>query len=242
MCIELIISNIVTVKIDVIYEDNHLLVVNKPAGWLSQGDKNNDLSICEAYKAYIKEKYNKPGNVFLHPTHRLDRPVSGCMILGRTSKGLQRIQKLFASGNVVKEYLAVVDGTPQEDHRRLEDWLLKNNTKNITKVVASSTENAKHAQLTYHVIQRHKKTALLNVSPLTCRSHQIRVQLNHIGHTILGDVKYGARAPLDHKEIALHCYQMIFKHPTLEKEIMVSCKPDSSTYPWSNFKRKLNSI
>lgn len=242
MCIVLIISNIVTVKIDVIYEDNHLLVVNKPPGWLSQGDRTNDLSICEPYKAYIKEKYNKPGKVFLHPAHRLDRPVSGCMILGRTTKGLQRIQNLFASGKVYKEYLAVVDGTPQEDQGQLEDWLLKNNIKNITKVVKSTTQSAKQALLTYHVIEQNKKAALLTVSPLTGRSHQIRVQLSHLGHTILGDIKYGARAPLDHKEIALHCYKMIFKHPTLDQQISVSCIPNVHTFPWSNFKRKLSSI
>lgn len=229
-------------KIEVIYEDNHLLVVNKPSGWLSQGDKTNDLSICEPYKAYIKEKYNKPGNVFLHPAHRLDRPVSGCMILGRTSKGLQRIQKLFASGDIHKEYLAVVEGSPKQDHGELEDWLLKNSTKNITKVVSSNLERAKQARLTYQVIERSKNTALLKVIPHTGRSHQIRVQLSHMGNTILGDVKYGANAPLLDKDIALHCYQMIFKHPTLDKQITVSCKPDPTTYPWSNFKRKLSSI
>lgn len=229
-------------KIEVIYEDNHLLVVNKPSGWLSQGDKTNDLSICEPYKAYIKEKYNKPGNVFLHPAHRLDRPVSGCIILGRTSKGLQRIQKLFASGDIHKEYLAVVEGSPKQDHGELEDWLFKNTTKNITKVVSSNLERAKQARLTYQVIERSKNTALLKVIPHTGRSHQIRVQLSHMGNTILGDVKYGANAPLLDKDIALHCYQMIFKHPTLDKQITVSCKPDPTTYPWSNFKRKLSSI
>ena len=140
-------------KIEVIYEDNHLLVVNKPAGWLSQGDKTNDLSICEPYKAYIKEKYHKPGNVFLHPAHRLDRPVSGCIILGRTSKGLQRIQKLFAAGDVLKEYLAVVGGIPHKDRDSLTDWLLKNNSKNVTKVVSSSIDKAKQAQLTYEIIE-----------------------------------------------------------------------------------------
>jgi 23S rRNA pseudouridine1911/1915/1917 synthase len=230
------------VNIDVIYEDNHLLVVNKPSGWLSQGDKTNDLAICEPYKSYIKEKYNKPGNVFLHPAHRLDRPVSGCIILGRTSKGLQRIQKLFASGDLHKEYLAVVEGVPQQDHDQLEDWLLKNSAKNMTKVVNRSNDKAKHALLSYEVLEKSKNVTLLNVSPKTGRSHQIRVQLSHMGHTIIGDVKYGAKDPLQHKEIALHCYKMAFKHPTLEKEIIVSCKPDLSAAPWSNFKRKLSSI
>jgi len=230
------------VKIEVIYEDNHLLVVNKPAGWLSQGDKTNDLSICEPYKAYIKEKYHKPGNVFLHPAHRLDRPVSGCIILGRTSKGLQRIQKLFASGDVNKEYLAVVSGIPQKNRETLRDWLLKNNSKNVTKVVSSSTNKAKHAQLTYDVIDGTNNSALLKVLPQTGRSHQIRVQLSHIGHTILGDVKYGANASLPNKEIALHCYKMTFKHPTLEKQVLVSSLPNIAAFPWSNFKRKLNSI
>ena len=154
-------------KIEVIYEDNHLLVVNKPSGWLSQGDKTNDLSICEPYKNYIKEKYNKPGNVFLHPAHRLDRPVSGCIILGRTSKGLQRIQKLFFSGDIHKEYLAVVEGSPKQDHGELEDWLFKNTTKNITKVVNSNLERAKQARLTYQVIERSKNTALLKVIPVS---------------------------------------------------------------------------
>ena len=175
-------------------QDNHLLVVNKPSGWLSQGDKTNDLSICEPYKAYIKEKYNKPGNVFLHPAHRLDRPVSGCMILGRTSKGLQRIQKLFFSGDIHKEYLAVVEGSPKQDHGELEDWLLKNSTKNITKVVSSNFDRAKQARLTYQVIERSKNTALLKVIPHTGRSHQIRVQLSHMGYTILGCLLYTSDA------------------------------------------------
>jgi len=230
------------VKIDVIYEDNHLLVVNKPAGWLSQGDKTNDLSICEPYKAYIKEKYNKPGNVFLHPAHRLDRPVSGCIILGRTSKGLQRIQKLFASGEIYKEYLAIVEGIPQKDADQLEDWLLKDSSKNVTKVVKSTVAKAKHAILTYHILERLEDVTLLGVQPKTGRSHQIRVQLSHKGHTLLGDLKYGARTPLPNKEVALHCYKMSFKHPTQEKLITVSSIPELSAYPWSNFKRKLDSI
>ncbi len=229
-------------KIEVIYEDNHLLVVNKPAGWLSQGDKTNDLSICEPYKAYIKEKYHKPGNVFLHPAHRLDRPVSGCIILGRTSKGLQRIQKLFAAGDVHKEYLAVVGGIPHKDRDTLTDWLLKNNSKNVTKVVSSSIDKAKHAQLTYEIIESSSNSALLKVLPLTGRSHQIRVQLSHIGHTLLGDVKYGANTPLPNKEIALHCYKMTFRHPTLEKQITVSSLPNKIAFPWRNYKRKLDSI
>ncbi len=229
-------------KIDVIYEDNHLLVVNKPAGWLSQGDKTNDLSICEPYKAYIKEKYNKPGNVFLHPAHRLDRPVSGCIILGRTSKGLQRIQKLFASGEIYKEYLAIVEGIPQKDADQLEDWLLKDSSKNVTKVVKSTVAKAKHAILTYHILERLEDVTLLGVQPKTGRSHQIRVQLSHKGHTLLGDLKYGARTPLPNKEVALHCYKMSFKHPTQEKLITVSSIPELSAYPWSNFKRKLDSI
>ena len=124
----------------------------------------------------------------------------------------------------------------------MEDWLFKNTTKNITKVVSSNLDRAKQAQLTYQVIERPKNTALLKVIPHTGRSHQIRVQLSHMGNTILGDVKYGANAPLLDKDIALHCYQMIFKHPTLDKQITVSCKPDPTTYPWSNFKRKLSSI
>ena len=229
-------------KIEVIYEDNHLLVVNKPAGWLSQGDKTNDLSICEPYKAYIKEKYNKPGNVFLHPAHRLDRPVSGCIILGRTSKGLQRIQKLFAAGGVHKEYLGVVIGIPQKDRETLEDWLLKNNSKNFSKVVSSSVDKAKHAQLTYEVIESSNNSALLKVLPLTGRSHQIRVQLSNMGHALLGDVKYGANTPLSNKEIALHCYKMTFKHPTQDKQISVKSLPNKTAFPWSNYKRKLSSI
>jgi len=138
--------------------------------------------------------------------------------------------------------LAVVSGIPQKNRETLRDWLLKNNSKNVTKVVSSSTNKAKHAQLTYDVIDGTNNSALLKVLPQTGRSHQIRVQLSHIGHTILGDVKYGANASLPNKEIALHCYKMTFKHPTLEKQVLVSSLPNITAFPWSNFKRKLNSI
>ena len=229
-------------KIDVLYEDNHLLIVNKAPGWLSQGDKTNDITILEPYKKYLKDKYAKPGNVYLHPAHRLDRPVSGCLILGRTTKGLSRVQQLFKNNEVQKEYVAIVHQGPKDDAAELNNWILKDRSKNRSLIRQSDMGGAKYATLTYRILRRNKDLSLLLIRPTTGRSHQIRVQLSHIKCPILYDMKYGSSVENASKSIALHCYKLVFKHPTQDKMIEVRSIPPNNSNPWKQFKRILTTI
>ncbi len=209
----------------ILYEDNHLLLINKPAGALTQGDQTGDDTILDHYKGYIKKKYQKPGNVFLAAAHRLDRPVSGCLILGRTSKGLSRITQAFKNQEVTKRYLAVVDQRPPLDNGRLTDHLLKDGKRNVTKVVSGSHPQSKKAVLDYELIGEHKGRYLLSIEPKTGRSHQIRVQLSHMGCPIHADLRYGGTGTTEDRSIALHCFSMTFDHPTLRESMTVRCMP-----------------
>jgi 23S rRNA pseudouridine1911/1915/1917 synthase len=197
----------------VLYEDNHLLVVNKFPGVLSQGDATGDKSLVELCKAYIAEKFDKPGAVFLGLVHRLDRPVSGVVVLARTSKSLARMNALFRNKETKKIYWAIVRNKPRSDQETLTHWLRKDEAKNRTTAFKKEMEGTQYAELNYRIISTDGGYWLLEVSPLTGRPHQIRVQLASIGCPIRGDIKYGDPEPNEDGSICLHARGLSFEHP-----------------------------
>ena len=204
---------------EIIHEDNHLLVVNKPAGMLVQGDETGDDSLIEICKNYIKIKYKKPGNVFLGLPHRLDRPVSGVVILAKTSKALDRINEQFRKRKVDKIYWAITHSTPPELEGKLIHWLVKDHKKNLVSAFKKEKRNAVKAELEYRVIGKISDENLIEIKLLTGRFHQIRIQLKSIGCSIVGDVKYGFPKPNRDGSICLHARELTISHPVL-KEIM----------------------
>lgn len=206
---------------NILYEDNHLLVINKPAGWLVQGDKTGDQTLTDWGKDYLKEKYAKPGAVFLHPTHRIDRPVSGAVLFARTDKALGRLTTMFRDKKVQKTYLALVLAPPDSPSGSLRHFLLKDEKRNIVDTRLHPFGAAKESITVYDTIGRHQGYTLLRVSPITGRSHQIRAQLAAIGCTILGDLKYGAKEALPDASIALHSWRIELMHPVKLEAMMV---------------------
>lgn len=182
-------------ELKVIYEDNHVIVVEKAPNVPSQGDKTEDIDMLKIIKDYLKEKYNKPGEVYLALIHRLDRPVGGVMVFAKTSKAAARLSEQVREREIQKEYLVVADGKFEKDKGTLEDYLIKNQKNNISKVVKEGTKGAKLAKLDYEVLKYNEEINLSVVQILlhTGRHHQIRVQLSNIGHSIYGDQKYGTR-------------------------------------------------
>ena len=204
----------------VLFEDNHLLVVNKSSGVLVQGDSTGDTPLVELCKQYIKEKYQKPGAVFLGVVHRLDRPVSGVVVLARTSKSLERMNALFRDKETQKTYWAIVKKKPVKDQGTLIHWLLKDEKKNKTTFFTKETLGALRSELSYKVLGTSQSHWLLEVNPVTGRPHQIRVQLASMGCPIRGDVKYGYEQPSsDGRSISLHAKRLEFIHP-VKKEMM----------------------
>lgn len=197
----------------ILYEDNHLLVINKKAGWLSQGDKTGDEDVLEKGKAFIKIRDQKPGNVFLGLVHRLDRPVSGVLLLAKTSKALSRLTTAFRKRQPQKTYWAISRHQPPGTSGILEHHLSKNRMKNVVMAHEHPAPNAKPAQLTYRVLAEVAGYTLLEVHPHTGRPHQIRVQLAAIGCPIVGDIKYGDPTPLPDKSIGLHALRLQIQHP-----------------------------
>jgi len=218
-------------KPKVIYEDNHLLVLDKPNNWLVQGDKTGDDSLTDWGIAYIRKKYDKPGRVFCHPCHRLDRPVGGVVIFARTSKGLERMNKLFRDGDIEKIYLAEVLNAPAEPEGELVHWLEKDGKRNTVNAYDKQKGQSKKAELSYRLMASLGKRSLLEVKPKTGRPHQIRVQMRKLGTPIKGDLKYGAPKPNADKSISLHCHKMSFVHP-VKKERMTF----TSRREWEDFK------
>lgn len=221
-------------KLTVIFEDNHLIAVNKSAGDLVHGDETGDESLADAVKEYIRIRYNKPGEAFLGVIHRLDRPVSGVVIFARTSKALTRMNELMRDKKIAKTYLAIVDHRPEELSGRLTHHLVKDEEKNIVKAYASKRAGSKEAVLTYQLKGELDAKVLLEVSPLTGRPHQIRAQLSKIGCSIIGDLKYGAEYPLPDKSIALHCHKMTFIHPVKSEPVVITAEPPTR-FPWNIF-------
>ncbi len=203
---------------EILYEDNHLLGLNKPAGMLSQGDSTGDASVVDWAIEDIRERYAKPGNVYVGLVHRLDRPVSGVIVLAKTSKAAARLSEQFREGTVEKMYWAVVEGRMPEDAGEWCDTLLKEESQNLVRVVPGGTPGGKAAALAFRVLERRATTTWIELRPTTGRSHQLRVQVASRGLPIVGDRKYGARSTLLAEDgvgrVALHARSLTFRHPT----------------------------
>ncbi len=213
-------------KLNVIYEDNHIIVVEKTVNIPSQGDKTGDIDMLTLVKRYIKEKYNKPGEVYLGLVHRLDRPVGGVMVFARTSKAAARLSEQVRNKDFKKKYLVIVDGKFEKNKGTLEDYLLKNEKTNTSKVVKEGTKNAKLAILDYEVLKYNKEINLsvVKVNLHTGRHHQIRVQMANAGHSICGDQKYGTRGR--GKQICLWAYELTILHPITKEEMTFKVLPE----------------
>jgi len=201
------------------YEDNHLIVVNKRCGVLVQGDRTGDVPLSEMVKQYLKEKYDKPGNVFCGVLHRLDRPVSGLVILAKTSKGLSKMNEVFRRKEVDKTYWAITSRRPNEVEGRLTHWLKKDTTKNKTKAHVKPEDDAQKAELDYKILGALNKHWLIEIHALTGRPHQIRAQLAAVGCPVKGDVKYGYHQPNPDASIHLHAGRLSFEHPIKRQPI-----------------------
>ena len=208
--------------LEVLYEDNHIIVVNKKAGDLVQGDKTGDKPLGEFIKSYLREKYNKPGNIFCGVIHRLDRPVSGAVIFAKTSKALTRMNKLFREKTIQKTYWAIVEKPPLKKEDRLEHYLIKNQQKNKSRAYSKPYEGALKSVLDYAVLKTLDRYTLLKVEPISGRHHQIRVQLSTIGCCIKGDLKYGAKRSNKDASISLHAREISFIHPVKNEAITVT--------------------
>jgi 23S rRNA pseudouridine1911/1915/1917 synthase len=219
----------------VLFEDNHLLIVNKEAGVLVQGDATGDIPLADLAKEYIKHRYGKPGEVFLGVVHRLDRPVSGVVVLARTTKALERMNALFREKETKKIYWAIVKERPVLSEGTLIHWLLKDEKKNKTTAYKQETAGALRAELNFRVIGSVEDRWLVEVNPITGRPHQIRVQLASMGCVISGDVKYGDKTANTDGSIYLHARRLSFVHP-VKKELMTFEAPVPDKGMWKYFK------
>ena len=207
----------------VLYEDNHIIAVNKTCNEIVQGDKTGDTPLSEIVKAYIKDKYNKPGEVFLGVTHRLDRPTSGVVLFARTSKALTRLNEMFKSHEQIrKTYWAIVQGCPKVPEARLENYLTRNESLNKSFLAKPNAKEAKLAILTYKVLVRGDNYSLLEINLETGRHHQIRCQLSAIGCPVKGDLKYGAKRSNPDGGISLHARQIEFIHPVKKEPVCIT--------------------
>ena len=238
---------------EVLYEDNHIIAVNKTCNEIVQGDKTGDTPLSEIVKAYIKEKYNKPGEVFLGVTHRLDRPTSGVVLFARTSKALTRLNEMFKEKSKVesrkskeelstvncqlsikKTYWAIVQGAPKLPEARLENWLVRNEAQNKSYIAQPGAKEAKQAILSYKTLAKGENYTLLEVNLETGRHHQIRCQLAAIGCPIKGDLKYGAKRSNPDGGICLHARQIEFIHPVSKQDICITA-PVPNDSLWQQF-------
>ncbi|MDN0079335.1 RNA pseudouridine synthase [Bacteroides gallinaceum] len=215
----------------VVYEDNHLIIVNKTASEIVQGDKTGDVPLSETVKQYLKEKYAKPGNVFLGVTHRLDRPVSGLVVFAKTSKALARLNEMFRKGEVKKTYWAVVKTCPQVEEGELVHYLVRNEKQNKSYAYDKEVNGSKKAVLHYRLIGHSENYYLLEVDLKTGRHHQIRCQLAKIGCPIKGDLKYGFPRSNPDGSICLHARKVCFVHPVSKEQIVVTAPvPDGNLW------------
>ncbi|TVR44679.1 MAG: RNA pseudouridine synthase [Bacteroidia bacterium] len=224
----------------ILYEDNHLIIINKRSSEIVQGDKTGDTPLSELVKDYIKIQYNKPGNVFLGVVHRIDRPVSGAVIFARTSKALSRLNNMLREGTIKKKYLAVVQNPPPSNEGKLTHHLKKNEKQNKSYVCLKDTDGAKQAELNYKLLAESKSYYLLEVELLTGRHHQIRAQLSATGCPIKGDLKYGFSRSNKDGSIHLHAYLLDFLHPVSNKQITVQAAAPDHDPVWQAFKEHLN--
>ncbi len=223
---------------EILYEDNHIIVVNKKPSDIVQGDKTGDIPLSETVKLYLKEKYNKPGNVFCGVVHRLDRPVSGALIFARTSKALSRLNEMLRKHEIRKTYWAVVEKMPQQKQGHLVNFLRKNQKQNKSYVVKEGSAGALKAELNYKHLVSSDNYHLLEVELLTGRHHQIRVQLAHMGCIIKGDLKYGAKRSNKDASIHLHARKIQFIHPVRKTEMEIIAPPPKDGV-WDYFVNKL---
>ena len=214
-------------KIEVLFEDNHLIIINKKSGDIIQGDKTGDKPLSEIVKIYIKKKYNKPGNVYLGTIHRIDRPTSGIIIFAKTSKALSRMNEKFRNNEITKTYWAIVKNMLPKKTDILENILLKDQKKN--KSFITKKENGKNAKLRYKLIKKLDNYYHYEVQPETGRHHQIRVQLAHAGSPIKGDLKYGAKRSNKDASINLHARKIKFKHPVTKEDFEITAPPPKET-------------
>lgn len=215
----------------VVYEDNHIIIVSKRSGEIVQGDKTGDKTLADEVKAYIKEKYAKPGNVFLGITHRLDRPVWGIVVFARTSKALARLNDMFREGNVNKTYWAICQNAPEVPEATLTHWLTRNERQNKSYAYDKEVPGAKKAVLHYRTIGKSERYTLIEVKLMTGRHHQIRCQLAKIGCPIKGDLKYGARRSNPDGSISLLARKIEFAHPVSKEHICVESEvPDDKLW------------
>ncbi|HLR79196.1 MAG TPA: RNA pseudouridine synthase [Bacillota bacterium] len=219
-------------NIPILYEDNHLLVVQKPVNIPVQQDQSKDLDLLTLLKKDLKIRYKKPGNVFLALVHRLDRPVGGAMVFAKTSKAASRLSDVLRRQQLGRKYVAVVHGKPSQKKQTLTHFLVKNRRKNIVYTTSSNHKKAKKAILTYEVLSSYESFSLVAVELQTGRPHQIRVQLSEIGHPIYGDQKYGRNVNQPGQQIALWSHALSFKHPTKKDIVEVTSYPPQQ-YPWN---------
>ncbi len=214
-----------TINSQILYEDNHIIVVNKRPSDIVQGDKTGDTPLSEIIKGYLKEKYNKPGNVFVGVVHRLDRPVSGALIFARTSKALSRLNNMLKNKEIKKTYWAVVKSKPQIESGHLIHYLIKNQQKNKSFAYSKPTKNRLKAELKFNIISNSDTYFLIEIELLTGRHHQIRVQLSAIGCPIKGDLKYGYPRSNQDASIHLHARKIEFLHPVKKEKIKIVANP-----------------
>ncbi len=206
----------------ILYEDNHILAINKRVGEITQGDKTGDECLPERYKAFIAQRDGKPGQVFMGVPHRLDRPCSGITLLAKTSKALSRLSAMFREGDIHKTYLALCCARPERDEGLLKDLLVRNEAQNKSYVTLKASPAAKEARLEYRFLCSTERYHLIEVNLLTGRHHQIRCQLSHIGCPIKGDLKYGAPRSNPDGGVCLHAYRARFIHPVSRKELSIT--------------------
>lgn len=221
---------------EVIYEDNHIIIVNKSTSEIVQGDKTGDKPLSEIVKEWLKEKYNKPGNVFVGVTHRLDRPVSGIVVFAKTSKALTRLNEMFRNGDIKKTYWAIVKNEPKNPEGELQHWLVRNEKQNKSYAYDIEKPNSKLAILHYKLLSKSDRYNLLEVDLKTGRHHQIRCQLAKMGCVIKGDLKYGADRSNPDGGISLHARRVSFIHPVSKEEIVVEA-PVPNDNLWKSFEQ-----
>jgi len=219
---------------DVLYEDNHLIAINKRAGDIVQADETGDESLEEKVKKYIAQKYNKPNGAFLGVVHRLDRPVSGVILFAKTSKALDRVNQMFKSREMKKTYYAVVRKRPNPPEGNLVNWLVKNPQKNVTKAYEFEVGNGSRSELNYRLVGELEGYYLLEVNPITGRPHQIRVQLATLGCPIVGDNKYGYPRGSLRKSICLHARRLRFEHPIKKEPVEIVAEMPKDGF-WEKF-------
>lgn len=222
---------------DILFEDNHLIAINKPHGLPVQPDESGDPSLLDLVKEYIKKKYKKPGEVYLGLIHRLDRPVSGVVVMAKTSKALSRMNEIFRDRDVKKTYWALTKNKPQHDQETLTHYLIKDHEKNSSKAFNKEKKGTKKATLEYNFKGRMGEKYLLEVSLQSGRHHQIRVQLAKVGLEIIGDFRYGYKRPNKDRSICLHARKLEFMHPVKKEPVLIEAAIPSASSFWQDFKQ-----